>query len=250
MKPEIKIERDLVSLKVNRVELGRISEELARMCKVDIKVSDNLKNELVSIEIIKMPLEKLIMRLINSLSNRNYVIEYGKIGENYGIKRIFIGVGVAKDVRSSISHPSPLMEGFPSLTPPLPMINESVKKYFVGDEETKKYYNLNSMKAMRLKEENKVWFKSVEEAEKVGYLFEDTTWEEEKFRQESMEAIGTPIPMRPDSLERHFVGDRETYKCYRLDNPNALQLKTENKIWFKGREEAEHSGFIFVENER
>lgn len=254
--PEINVEGDLISLKANQVELGRIADELARQCKVKIKVLEAMKREKVNIEVTKMPLEKVITRLMNAIGSNNYVMEYDKKGEDYVVTRVLIGFKEAKGA------PTPVMSGRPAAVspaavpsqesptyrPPVPMAPDSLQKYFVGDKSTKRYYRLNSFKAMRMREENKVWFAGKEEAERAGYIFEDTTKEDEKIKQDSMKTMGTPIPMRSDSLERYFVGDKETRKYYQLDHPEAMQLKNENKAWFKSKEEAERAGFNFVEN--
>lgn len=251
MESEINVEGDLISLKADQVELGKISDELARICKVEIKVSDDLKKELVSIELNKMPFDKVITRLMNSIGNNNYVMEYDNKGEDYIITRVLIGFREAKEILPStvssrpatVSPPSKPAQASPTFKPPVPMAPDSLQRYFLGDKETMRYYRLNSVKAMRMKEENKVWFTSKEEAERAGYLFENTTKEDEGLKQESIKSMNAPLPMRPDSLERYYVGDKETRKYYRLDHPEAMQLKSENKVWFTSKEEAERAGY-------
>jgi len=82
---------------------------------------------------------------------------------SFGLGRISSQLGKASALEGSIILVEGQESGFPSEREMIP------EKRFVASKSGTKYYPLDCGGAKRIKEENKIWFASREEAEKFGY---------------------------------------------------------------------------------
>ena len=118
--------------------------------------------------------------------------------------------------------------------------NEGV---FVGNIGNNKFYPFNSEEVENLSTDNIVWFDSKEEAEEQGYILatnigisatkseKDDTSLEESIESENNENC-------------KYVGSKNSDKYHLPDSGTAKNIKEENKVCFKSKEEAESRGYI------
>jgi len=83
---------------------------------------------------------------------------------SFGLGRLSLQMGKASALEGSIKLIEGQESGFPEERTNQP------EKRFVASKNGTKYYPLDCGGAKRIKEENKIWFASKEEAEKLGYL--------------------------------------------------------------------------------